>query len=89
TSEAHSEEQMLEEERIHNWVNLLNLRYKHIHSSGHAPQKDLIKIIEEINPRKVIPVHTLKPTLMKQLLNNSGLKPVVEEPVQGRAMDVF
>ncbi len=89
TSEAHSEEQVLEEERIHNWVNLLNLRYKHIHSSGHAPQKDLIKIIEEINPRKVIPVHTLKPTLMKQLLNNSGLKPIVEEPVQGRAMDVF
>ncbi|MEM0348792.1 MAG: MBL fold metallo-hydrolase [Candidatus Caldarchaeum sp.] len=89
TSEAHSEEQMLEEDRIHNWVNLLNLRYEHIHSSGHAPQKDLLKIIEEIGPRKVIPVHTHKPEMMKHLLNNSGLRPVVEMPVQGRAMDVF
>jgi ribonuclease J len=31
---------------------------KGFHASGHLSQNDLVKVIDEINPDKIIPIHT-------------------------------
>jgi len=34
---------------------------KGFHASGHLSQNDIVKVIEEINPDKIIPIHTQHP----------------------------
>lgn len=59
TSEAHSEEQEFDQQRLDNWLRQFNLYPKvHIHASGHAKEEDIFKIVDIINPKKIIPVHT-------------------------------
>ncbi|GBC69325.1 Ribonuclease J 1 [archaeon HR01] len=83
TSEAHSEEQVLEQEKILNWATLLNMRFHHIHASGHASAGDLIESIERINPEKVIPIHTENPHLFRK-----NLQMEVEIPRTGEALEL-
>ena len=62
SSEAHTEEQNIDERKMDNWLKVFNLYPKiHLHASGHAKKEDLIKIISEINPKFVLPVHTENP----------------------------
>ncbi len=72
TSEAFSEEQIIDTKKLLNWINLYNLtpfgiglnkegepEFSHeFHSSGHASCKDLFTSIEQIKPKYLIPVHT-------------------------------
>ena len=68
TSEPHSEEQVLEMDKIENWVKLLGMHFHHIHASGHASGPEIIETIMEINPRRVIPIHTQHPEEFEKLL---------------------
>jgi ribonuclease J len=34
---------------------------KGFHASGHLSQNDLIKVIDEIDPDKIVPIHTQHP----------------------------
>ncbi len=62
SSESHTEEQRIDEERMNNWLKLFNLYPReHIHASGHARKEDLFKIVSQINPKIIIPVHTEHP----------------------------
>ncbi len=62
SSEAHSEEQQIDEWRMNNWLKKFGLYPReHIHASGHARKEDLFKIVSEIDPEIVIPVHTEHP----------------------------
>ncbi len=59
SSEAHSEEQEIDEWRMNNWLKKFGLYPReHIHASGHARKEDLFRIASEINPEIIIPVHT-------------------------------
>lgn len=71
SSEAYTEEQKFDTKRLLNWLKFLNLKPFGIelnfdephfsgdyHSSGHASFLDLIYMIDEINPKYIIPVHT-------------------------------
>jgi ribonuclease J len=76
SSEAHSEEQEFDFQRLSQWLRFFNLKsvgfkmtgdppkpefVKGFHASGHLSQNDLIKVIEEIDPDKIIPIHTQHP----------------------------
>ncbi len=62
SSEAHSEEQEIDEWRMNNWLKLFNLYPReHIHASGHARKEDLFRIVSEINSKMIVPVHTEHP----------------------------
>jgi ribonuclease J len=55
-----------------------------IHSSGHAKVHDLIRFINEINPEKLIPVHTNYPELFGKLFKDEKMKiilPTIEVPI--------
>ena len=74
TSEPHDEEQEIEWEKVENWINLLRLDSRWTHASGHANREDLLKIIKEIKPKKVIPIHTENPREFKRLLEKEDIK---------------
>ncbi len=64
SSEAHSEEQKIDERRMDNWLQKFNLYPRfHVHASGHAKKEDLFKIVDEINPKVIVPVHTEHPEI--------------------------
>lgn len=47
------------------------------HASGHASVSELLRIVEEINPRIVVPVHTENPEFFVEKLK--GYKVMVAE----------
>jgi ribonuclease J len=84
SSEAYSEEQVIDFLRLWNWLERFKFKAKGFqvvgsgdearpvfekgfHASGHASSEELIKIIEDINPKKVIPVHTDHPEMFEKL----------------------
>ncbi|MEM0443701.1 MAG: MBL fold metallo-hydrolase [Candidatus Caldarchaeum sp.] len=86
TSEPHSEEQIIEMDKIKNWVELLGLEMHHIHSSGHASGPDILDLIMRVGPRKVVPVHTESPEMFVELLRREQIEVVV--PRTGQSFDV-
>jgi ribonuclease J len=74
TSEPHDEEQRIDFQRLKNWLKHFSLPMFEAHASGHGCQGDIKKMIEEIEPRVVIPVHTKKPELFLDLIDANKTK---------------
>ena len=67
TSEPHDEEQEIDYTRMKNWVEHFKLSFVEAHASGHASRAGIKRLIQEINPKRVIPIHTEHPELFKKL----------------------
>lgn len=67
----------INEEKVKNWLDLFNIPYfnKGFHASGHANGKEILEMIEEINPEKLYPVHTTQPEKFR-ILEDEGIKVV-------------
>ena len=61
SAEAFNEEMSWSQERLARWLDLTGMDSVHIHASGHAPQEDLFRIVEELAPMHVYPIHTEHP----------------------------
>ncbi len=61
--------------RMMEWINHYNLKFKQYHASGHASQYDLIKIVNKIEPDLVIPIHSEQPELYEDLIEIPVLLP--------------
>jgi len=61
SAEAFNEEMSWSQERLAKWLKLAGMDSVHIHASGHAPQEDLFRIVEQLAPRHVYPIHTEHP----------------------------
>jgi ribonuclease J len=81
SSEAYDEEQCADMRRLRNWLGLLGIHpygvpdpetgkpilgETRFHASGHASAEDLLKLIEIINPKVLIPVHTENPEFFEK-----------------------
>jgi len=44
------------------------------HTSGHAPEPDLLEVVRRLRPRHLLPVHTERPHLWKHRLQGEGVK---------------
>ncbi len=75
SSEAHSEEQKIDEQRLGNWLEHFKLRVigglpgaerGPYHASGHIDGPSLEALIEQINPGTIVPVHTEKPEWFRE-----------------------
>lgn len=63
-TEPFNEEGMIEQKVLKNWIKRFNLDFKtDIHASGHASGKEILDMINKINPKKVFPIHTEHPEL--------------------------
>jgi len=76
-SEPFSEED-IETKVLHNWLNHFGLKFHQIHASGHCPSRDLVKVINKIQPKKLVPIHTEHPTIFKELFRKYPVKLVNE-----------
>ena len=72
-SEPFSEED-ISMDVMNRWLQHFGLRFHQIHASGHCPTKDLARIINEIQPKKLIPVHTEHPELFRELFRSIDVK---------------
>lgn len=89
TSEAYTEEQEFDIKRLFNWIKFFNLDIFGIemfennfkfsgdyHSSGHASFDDIIWMINEIDPKYIIPVHTEN---IEEFIRIFGDKRIIKE----------
>jgi ribonuclease J len=65
-TEAYNEEGEREEEVIRNWVSHLGFHYHQLHASGHAPMPEVAVLVDQIDARRVVPIHTEHPELFKK-----------------------
>ena len=97
-SEAFSEEQMTDIDRLRNWLDHfglsgvgLPLRERRgdrltyraeepgLHASGHASSADLLRLVHDVAPRTVIPVHTENPRYFVEALRGSGIEVLIPQ----------
>ncbi len=71
TSEPHNEEQELEHEKLMNWARLLGLRVFRCHASGHAEQGSILRLVEEIGAKTIMPIHTEDEELFSKLVSKT------------------
>jgi ribonuclease J len=57
-AEPFNEEMEMSFDRLLNWVKLCGMKLGYAHTSGHASRADLERIIKEISPEVLIPIHT-------------------------------
>ncbi|MDK2896878.1 MAG: ribonuclease [Candidatus Atribacteria bacterium] len=88
SSEAYEEEQKFDLNRLANWLKLFGIKpvglpdlktgkiksaEKGYHASGHISGGELLNLIQEVNPRCVIPVHTQQPEFFSKNLPQKQL----------------
>ena len=49
--------------RLLKWIELCGLKLEYAHTSGHMYPKDIERLVSEINPKTMIPIHTEHPEL--------------------------
>lgn len=92
SSEAHNEEQELDIMRLSNWLKHFGIRgiglppeEEHgFHASGHASGPELIDLIQRINPKTLIPIHSEKPQCFTQGLKGTGIEVLI--PIEGQML---
>ena len=59
-SEPFEEDPMsqLQDEVLRNWLDRFGMPHMQLHASGHASMQEIFEMIEEIKPKKLLPVHT-------------------------------
>ena len=75
-SEPFNEEMEISYERMQNWLNHFNIRFVQAHCSGHICGTDLKEITNQINPKKLYPIHTDHPEMFNAF--HSGTEMVTE-----------
>ncbi|MDO8740403.1 MAG: MBL fold metallo-hydrolase [Candidatus Woesearchaeota archaeon] len=55
---------------LENWMKHFKINFHKAHCSGHASKQDIIKIVTEIKPKMVIPIHTENAEAFKEFHNN-------------------
>ncbi|TMI50598.1 MBL fold metallo-hydrolase [Candidatus Bathyarchaeota archaeon] len=65
SSEPFNEEMEIDHERFINWLNHFGLPMYQIHSSGHMMPTELRETIGQIQPKRLVPIHTEQPELYR------------------------
>ncbi len=90
TSEPYDLQMELSVKRLRNWVERFGLglvgdpeidepRHRGFHAGGHAPKEDIYRLMEIINPKLLIPIHTLYPDLMAATAAGMGIEAELPE----------
>ena len=90
TSEPYDLQMELSVARLRNWVERFGLElvgdpeidepgHRGFHAGGHAPKEDIYRLMEIINPKLLIPIHTLCPDLMAATAAEMGIESQLPE----------
>jgi ribonuclease J len=75
-TEPFDEEMELDAKRVDNWLDLFGLQQygrksdDMLHASGHASGQEICEMIQKIQPKKIITIHTEQPEYLKDSFNN-------------------
>jgi ribonuclease J len=69
------EEGMIDFNRLQEWIKHFQLTFKQYHASGHAPRRDLKRIVDAISPELLMPIHSEHPEMYKELVDVPVLLP--------------
>jgi ribonuclease J len=86
SSEPFTEEGEIDFERLKNWLASFGLPLYQIHSSGHIMPHELREVLKELNPKKLIPVHTEYPETFKKYFEKT-IEVVL--PTKNQIMKIF
>jgi len=64
-AEPFKEEMELSFKRLLKWIELCGLKLEYAHTSGHMYEKDIKRLVSEINPKVTVPIHTEHPELFR------------------------
>jgi len=84
TCEPFNEEMEIDEERKRHWLNHFNIKEYNAHASGHASGLELTDLIEKIQPKTIIPIHTQHPDYFKEIAQKIGEEITVIPPAYGQ-----
>ncbi len=70
SSEPFNEEMEIDHERFVNWLNYFGLPMYQIHSSGHMMPTELRKVVAEVAPARLVPIHTEQPRLFELFMKD-------------------
>jgi ribonuclease J len=73
-SEPHSELEQVDEIVQKNWLTHFGMGLSQIHASGHAPPEALERIIGDVQPKTLIPIHTEHPEKFRDLSKQKSLR---------------
>jgi len=76
-SEPFNEEMEIDHEKLKNWLELYGLPLYNIHTSGHASANELKYIIKEVNPKKLMLIHTERPYLYKRYISDLNIETII------------
>ena len=85
SSEAYEEEQVIDQRRLHNWLERFGFehvgfeRSEGLHASGHASCVDLLGIVRGIAPHTLVPIHSKTPELYAEHLAETGIQVIVPQ----------
>ncbi len=80
SSEAHEEEQEIDQRRLQNWLSRFGIRHagfegsEGLHASGHGSGPDLLRVVQGVAPRMLIPIHTQNPNFFPKQLGTTGIE---------------
>lgn len=69
-SEPYNEEQVLDAQRVDNWLDRFAMERHQIHCSGHAKGKDLFEIVKAIDAKMLFPIHSEHPEMYVRVTRN-------------------
>ncbi|MBD3229982.1 MAG: hypothetical protein GF329_17500 [Candidatus Lokiarchaeota archaeon] len=70
TTEPFDEEQAIDFRRHLEWIKFFGLEYHYLHTSGHARKDEIFKIIKNLDPKQIIPIHTLGSKIFEKNFQN-------------------
>jgi len=70
----------LNELRVENWLNHFKLPVVRAHASGHASFREIIEMVEKINPKRILPIHT--ENIEKFIKGLSGRNIITESTIE-------
>lgn len=78
--EPFSDEMLFDEKRVRNWLELFGFGEAYqIHASGHASGTEIMKMISQIEPKVIYPIHTESTAFLAERFKQAK---IVEKGVQ-------
>lgn len=67
------EEDDIEDEVKHNWLDYFGLKFHQAHASGHCSKDEIFDVLKEIDPKRIFPIHTEHQDMFKDVFSNVQL----------------
>jgi ribonuclease J len=92
STEPFNDEMKIDQQKFVNWLDHFNVEYEHDiddkgnkvfqtrHVSGHLSKPEIVELVRLLDPKTIIPVHTMRPEIFADLFGDRVRQVNLEEP---------